>query len=681
MSMVSAQEPVGTVDVALQHAVKLLDGAPALAAEQADEILKAAPRHPLALLIKGAARRNLGDARGALDILRPLAGEQPGWAPVHYELGVTLGQAGLGEEAVAALQRAVRLKSDIGDAWRLLGDHFTAMGDAAGADTAYANHIKVSTRDPRLLAPAAALCENKIAVAETLLREHLKQNPTDVAAIRMFAETAARIGRLVDAENLLRRCLELAPGFRAARQNLAMVLHRRNKAVEALAETDSLLVAEPHSAGLRSLKAAILGKLGAVDEAIDLYRGVLTDYPRQAKMWMSFGHSLKTAGRQAECLDAYRKSIDLSPGLGEAYWSLANLKTFRFTPADVAAMQAQLSRDELTNEDRFHFHFALGKAFEDAGNYAASFEHYDTGNRMRSAMLHYDAAETTEQVRRGKALFTPDFFAQRADFGTPERDPIFVVGMPRAGSTLVEQILSSHSAVEGTMELPDIVGIVAELAGRKKKSEKSRYPEILATLGAEELRELGERYLRQTRVQRRTDAPFFIDKLPNNWAHVGLIHLMLPNARIIDARRHPLSCCFSNFKQHYAHGQAFSYSLEDLGRYYSDYVEAMAHYDAVLTGRVHRVIYERMVDDTESEVRRLLDYCGLPFEEGCLRFHENARPVRTASSEQVRQPIYRDSVDQWRNYDSWLRPLRDALGTVLDTYPGVPPFAPTGSAT
>ena len=309
--MSGAQEPVGTVDVALQHAVKLLGEAPALAAEQADEILKAVPRHPLALLVKGVARRNLGDVNAALEILRPLAAAQPGWAPAHYELGVTLGQSGAGEDAVAALNHAVRLQTDIGDAWRLLADHHTAMGDTAAADAAYANHIKVSTRDPRLLAPAVALCENRIAVAEALLREHLKASPTDVAAIRMLAEVAARLGRLDDSENLLVRCLELAPGFKAARHNYAVVLHRRNKETEALVEVDRLLAIEPRNPGLRSMKAAILSRLGAVHEAIELYKSVLADYPNQSKLWMSYGHALKTAGQQVRmrrCLPAKHRA-------------------------------------------------------------------------------------------------------------------------------------------------------------------------------------------------------------------------------------------------------------------------------------------------------------------------------------------------------------------------------------
>ncbi len=448
------------------------------------------------------------------------------------------------------------------------------MGDSEAADQAYANHIRNSTRDPRLLEPALALAEGRIAVAEPLLRKHLKQFPTDVAAIRMLAEVASRIGRYADAENLLARCLELAPSFSAARHNYAVVLHRHNKPVEALAQIDELLAAEPRSPSFRNLKAAVLARVGEYDEAIRLYEQLLREYPRQAKVWLSYGHALKTAGRQDDSIAAYRKSIELEPRLGETYWSLANLKTFRFSPADVAAMRAQLERSDLTQEDRFHFHFALGKAEEDAKDYADSFHHYAEGNRLRKEAVPYDSDTVTENVRRSRALFTPEFFAARSGSGSTAPDPIFVVGLPRSGSTLVEQILSSHSAIEGTMELPDVVGIVKELSGRNRRSEVSKYPEVLESLAPDALRELGERYLQQTRVQRKTDAPFFIDKLPNNWAHVGLIQLMLPNARIIDARRHPLSCCFSGFKQHFARGQNFSYWLDDIGRYYADYVDA-----------------------------------------------------------------------------------------------------------
>ncbi|HJW47712.1 MAG TPA: sulfotransferase, partial [Lysobacter sp.] len=589
-------------------------------------------------------------------------------------------RVGRGDEAVVALRRAVALKPDLPKAWLALGDHLTATGDNAAADAAYANHVRYSTRDPALLRAAAALSDDRIPEAEALLRAHLKNAPTDVAAIRMFAELAARLGRNEEAELLLSRCLELAPGFHAARQNYVLVLHRVNKPERALVEVDRLLAVEADNPGYRNLKAVILCRIGDYAPAIEIYDDLLRQYPRNPKVWMSFGHALKTAGHTDRAIAAYRQSLATDPGLGEVWWSLANLKTFLFTSDDLAAMRQQLAQPDLADEHRLHLEFAIGKALEDAGDYAASFQHYAQGNGIRRAQLHYSADDTSGRVRHIRERYTREFFAQRAGAGADARDPIFIVGLPRSGSTLLEQILSSHSQVEGTMELPEITSITRDLRARAanergKTGSQMHYHKVLAGLDADELRALGEQYIAHTRVQRKTGVPLFIDKMPNNFIHTGLIHLILPNAKIIDARRNPLACCFSGFKQHFARGQGFSYSLDDIGRYYRDYVELMAHFDAVLPGRVHRVIYERMVDDTESEVRRLLDYCGLPFEPQCLRFYENERPVRTASSEQVRKPIYKEGVDHWRHFEPWLGPLKDALGPVLDSYPEIPEFA------
>jgi len=670
--MTTTPEPTGSVEVALKNAARLLDTEPRLAREQAEEILNAVPEHPVAMLFLGVARRRLGDPVAAAEVLRPLAEAHPDWAPAHHELGLALGAAGQGEQAVRALRRAVTLNPELADAWRALADHLHAADDTTGADDAYSNYLKASTKDPNLLEAAVALCENRIAMAEALLRQHLRRLPNDVAAIRMLAEVAARLGRYGDAEALLTRCMELAPSFAAARHNLAIALHRQSKEAEALAQVDTLLATQPGNPGYRNLRAAILVRIGEYEGAIGIYEDLLARYPGQPKLWLSYGHTLKTAGRQQDCLAAYRKCIALAPHLGEAHWSLANLKTVRFTPDEIATMQRAVQRAELTNEDRFHFHFALGKALEDEGAFAESFAHYAEANRLRRTEVHYDADETTAHAERSKALFTREFFAERAGYGAPAADPIFIVGLPRSGSTLLEQILASHSAVEGTMELPDIPALSRALSGRKKRSELSAYPEILASLDAAGIRELGEQYLARTRVQRKKKAPFFIDKMPNNFAHIGLIHLALPNACIIDARRHPLACCFSGFKQHFARGQNFTYSLAEIGRYYRDYVHLMRHFDAVLPGRIHRVFYEDVVEDMEGEVRRLLQYCNLPFEDACLRFFENERAVRTASSEQVRQPIYRSGLDQWRGYEPWLGPLRSALGNTLEAYPAVP---------
>jgi tetratricopeptide (TPR) repeat protein len=531
--------------------------------------------------------------------------------------------------------------------------------------------LDAATADPELLSAAAALAAGDLPVAERALRTRLKQRPTDVPAIRMLAELAGRIGRYADSEKLLRRALELAPGFHAARHNLAVVLQRQGKAEEALTEIDRLMAEDPDAPGYRVLRAAILVRLGDYQAAIDVYETLLESHPSQPMAWMSYGHSLKTVGRQADSVAAYRRAIEQAPALGEAWWSLANLKTVTFTDADIAAMETALSGDGLADEDRFHLEFALGKAQEDRRNWAASFGHYARGNALRRAQLDYSADDTSANVEQVRQLYSPDFFDARAGMGCPAPDPIFVVGLPRSGSTLIEQILSSHSLVEGTMELPDIIAMARRLGERQKDGQGPRFADRVAALDAAQIRALGEEYLARTRVQRKTDRPFFIDKMPNNFLHTGLIHLILPNAKIIDARRHPLGCCFSGFKQHFARGQAFSYDLSDIGRYWRDYARLMAHFDEVLPGRVHRVIYERMVADPEAEIRALLDYCGLAFEPACLSFHKTERAVRTASSEQVRTPLYASAVDHWQQYDEWLGPLRAAIGSALDSYPGV----------
>ncbi|MBC9032732.1 sulfotransferase [Sphingomonas sp. JC676] len=523
--------------------------------------------------------------------------------------------------------------------------------------------LSTSRYHPRLVEAALALHDNRLSEAEPLLKQHLKADPFDVAAIRMLAELAGRIGRYRDAESLLRRAIELAPGFTAARANLALVLYRLNRPTDALAELDQVLGEDPDNIGHANLKAAALGRLGGFDEAIALYESILAAAPNQPRVWMSFGHMLKTVGRQAEGVAAYRRALAQTPSLGEAWWSLANLKTVRFDDGDIAAMEAALEQSDLSDEDRFHLDFALGKAFEDRRDPPRAFAHYEAGNALRRTQLKYDADETQAFVDASIALYTSEFLDARAGQGCDSPAPIFILGMPRAGSTLIEQILASHSQVEGTTELPDIPALARKVAD---------YPSGAAALSAAQLVEMGEAFLKRAAVQRHTDRPYFIDKLPNNWAHLPLIHLILPNAKIIDARRHPLGCCFSNFKQHFARGQAFSYSLDDMGRYYRDYVRLMAHVDAVRPGLVHRVLYEAMVDDTEAQVRALLAYCGLDFEPACLEFHKTDRAVRTASSEQVRQPIFREGTESWQPFEPWLDPLKAALGDVLTLYPTTP---------
>ena len=664
------EAPEAGVDEALQHTARLMQARPDLAERQARQILGVLPSEPRARMFLGAALRRQGNAVGAAEILRPLARQQPRSSQTHMELG--LAQAALGnvEESLAALRHAVGLNKDLPDAWRAIADQLFLKGETEAADAAYAQYLRAGVQDPALRSAAEALADDRLAVAEHLLRDRLRSHPSDVAAMRMLAETGTRLGRYADAEALLDTCLELAPSFDGARYNLAIVLYRQQKGGPAIPHLERLLASDPNETAYRNLLAACLGLVGEYQQAAALYDRLVAEHPRQPKLWLSYGHTLRTLGRRDDAVSAYNRCIELAPNMGEAFWSLANLKTVPFSAQDEEAMLGLLARPDLSGEDRLHVEFALGKATEDRGEFAGSFEHYAAGARLRAAELKYDADQTTQRMQAARSLFTAPFFADRAASGAPSPAPIFIVGLPRSGSTLLEQILASHSAVEGTMELPDIAAIARELAPPGRKDQGASYPEVLETLEAEAFAALGEDYLSRTAIQRKLGRIHFIDKMPNNFNHIGMIQLILPNARIIDARRHPMAACFSAFKQHFARGQQFSYDLTDVGRYYADYVTITDHFDAVLPGRIHRVIYEDLVEDMETQVRRLLDYCGLPFESACLQFHENERAVRTASSEQVRRPIYREGLEHWRNFEPWLGPLKEALGPTLDCWRG-----------
>lgn len=525
--------------------------------------------------------------------------------------------------------------------------------------------LRRAQNDPRMVEAALALQRNELPAAERLLKRRLDADRNDVAALRMLAELAARLGRLRESQELLERTLELAPDFAAARLNYATVLHRRNLLPAALDELDLLLAAEPGNPGVQTLKAAVLARAGEYASAIELYETVLRRHPDQARLWMSMGHALKTVGRQEDSVAAYRTALSLDQGLGEAWWSLANLKVVRFEQSDIAAMSAATTRPR-TAADLYHLHFALGKGLEDAREFETSFKHYALGASLRRQAQPYDAERTGRHLSRSRRLMTPAAFEARAGKGLPDRAPIFVVGLPRSGSTLVEQILASHSQVEGTMELPDLGIIARDLAtpcgGR---SDPDDYLSALLACDGDALAALGRRYVDRTRIQRKTGRPHFVDKMPSNFEHVGLIRLILPGAKIIDVRRHPMASCFSAFKQHFSRGQAFTYSLDDLGAYYRDYVALLDHYDEVVPGAVHRVRYEDLVRDPEGQIAALLAHCGLGYERSCVDFHLTERPVRTASSEQVRRPLTATAVDHWRNYEPWLEPLRLALGDTI----------------
>jgi tetratricopeptide (TPR) repeat protein len=485
--------------------------------------------------------------------------------------------------------------------------------------------------------------------------------------MRLLARIGIEMEVLNDAETLLEAVLERLPNYHAARYDYVQTLIKRQKHIEARAEVQKLLAIDPANGDYLTLTANAEVGLGQSEKALEIYAEMLRLQPASWDVPLWMGHAQKTIGQVPEAIGSYRAAAAARPDFGDAYWSLANLKTYRFTDDEIARMRGEEAAPATVPVDRFHLCFALGKALEDRGEFEESWTFYRRGNALKRAESKYVPEITEDNTAAQTRVCTRSFFAGRAGWGDPRPDPIFVVGLPRAGSTLIEQILASHSQVEGTLELSDVQRAVLDIQGQGPRSERPRYPDALAELSAEAFADMGARYLADTRAY-RTDRPFFIDKMPNNFRHIGLIHLMLPNARIIDARRDPMSCCFSNLKQLYAQGQEFTYSVEDIARYYRTYLDLMRHWDEALPGRVLRVQHEDVIADLEGSVRRILDHCGLPFEEACVNFHENRRAVRTPSSEQVRRPIFRDGLDQWRNYEPWLEPLRAALGDALTSY-------------
>jgi tetratricopeptide (TPR) repeat protein len=653
----------------INHAMKVLSlGEPRQAKKLAEEILRQYPREVNSLFVVAAAIRAEGDNLEAVMRLKALIRRAPDFALAHQELGFAFSASGELYPAIAALQKAVAIEPDLPASWKLIGELFLIDGDEDSAAEAFNQHLVAASEDPRLIHAIKRFNAGKTGQAEQLCREFLKEHPANVTAIRLLAEIGLKVGVLVDAERLLERCLELAPDFDLARVSYAKVLSRREKLEAALEQADRLLETESEKPAYLALRASILVRMGDFEQAIPCYEHILERFPSQSGIMLSYGHALKTVGQTEEAIEAYRNTIKLRPGFGDAYWSLANLKTFRFEDHDLATMRTQLGEDGCTRDDYFHLCFALGKALEDRKQYDESFHHYQRGNRIKEKLSGYDAGNIEDFVHRMKAACPRGLFTTTTGTGCQAPDPIFVVGLPRSGSTLLEQILASHSQVDGTKELIQILAIARRLGGKRKKSEPALYPGSLAELDSEALQDLGQEYIDRTRIQRGA-APFFIDKMPNNFLHIGLISLILPKARIIDARRHPMAACFSGFTQLFARGQTFTYGLSNIGRYYRDYVDLMDHWDQVLPGKVLRVQYEDVVADTENQVRRMLDFCGLEFEENCLHFYQTDRAVRTASSEQVRQPIYSAATEHWRNFEPHLDELKKALGPVLDRYP------------
>lgn len=647
----------------------LLAGDPAGAERQAREILKVLPDDARAVFILGAARRRLGDTATALALLRRVVEAHPGSARAHHELGLTLAGLGESEAAVTALRQARDILHDLPDAWRVLAEQLTLAGDRDQAAVAYAEQAYADAADGPPREALTALRQGRPVEAVAILAAHLARAPNDAVGRILLAQTLARLGQLDDAAELLEGWPSPSQPPEDAVYLLAQVLHAQHRPFDALARLEPLLARRPTETRLRFLAMSCRVLTGDFEQAEAMAADLLAENPAEASYWLSHGQTLRITGRGSEASEAFRRALALRPGSGEAWWCLADLKTSRFDDADIHQMQVAALNPGLSAEDRVQARYALGKALEDREQWASSFEHYEAGATLRRSRLTYDADHHSAAVELTRGLFTADFFADRPR-GSTAASPIFIVGLPRTGSTLVEQILVSHGEVEPTMELPYLARIAVDLGRTGRRGQGTDFYQSVTSLDESALAALAQAYLVQAERHRRLGARYFVDKLPGNFIHVGLIELLFPNARIIDVRRHPMAAGFSMYKQLFFGGQEFTYDQTELGRYYRDYLRVMEHFDHALPGRIHRIVYEDLVDDTETEVRRLLDYCGLAFDPACLRHWETQRSIPTHSSEQVRTPVFRAALDRWRHYEPFLAPLARALGPAMGNWRG-----------
>ncbi|MGC8534457.1 MAG: sulfotransferase [Rhizomicrobium sp.] len=644
---------------------------PVRAETEIRSILETKPDDPDALLVLAEALRRQDRNPEALAILEALDRRKPDWPALQHELGLVLSAQGAWPLAAAALRRAVGRDAALVPAWRALGDALYALGEFDAADQAYGRFAKEAASDPLLHDAVDALRTGRAQSAEAQIRLRLLSTPTDILALRVLAAICRQTGRSDDALLLLAEVVARAPSFRPAQLDYIDTLFSQGRFPQALEHIEKLLGARPAEAELLRLKLRGLADVGDFAGAVAVARQLLALSPTAPDAILQLAHLLRVTGAREEAIDLYSRLIAVDRYCGAAYLGLADMKTYRFSEADAEAMKLSLRRTDLDTETVVSLRFALGQALDQLGHYEEAFRNFATGNALERMRVTFDCEAVDGIVARAGQILTHGFFRQRAGTGLTDVQPIFIVGMPRSGSTLVEQILASHSEVEALGELPLIYELAGSLTGGKGDAA---YPQTLCQAADGQLTELAGLYLRQALILKRTPRHRFIDKLPNNFLHVGLIHLLYPNAAIIDVRRHPMACGLSNFMHLFGRGHEFSYRLRDIARFYRAYVALMAHYDSVLPGRVHRVIYEQLVDEPEVQIRALLAYCRLGFEDACLRPHTTQRPIVTPSAEQVRQPMRKDTGAHWHHYEPWLMPLAEALGPVLATYPAPPSF-------
>jgi tetratricopeptide (TPR) repeat protein len=661
MTNESPEVSEASLPMEVQRIRALLQGRDISAALIASQALRrSAPENRDVLYLFAVALRYSNRIAEALAALNELERLYPAYGRLFQERGHCYLATRSAPEATSAFLKAVALNPALPASWKSLEALHRMAGRTAESEAARRFGADLAELPTEILTAHSMFADGEIHAAEQLVRQYLLQHGDHIEGMRLLAQIAMKHDVADDAEVLLEHVLLRVPDYHAARYEYALALLQRHKHARAKEEMEKLLAIDPDNRVYRTTHATVCTGFGDFERALPIYQELLNYTPQDAELHLSIGHALKTLGRADEAINSYRAAAAARAAYGDAYWSLANLKTYRFLDEEIARMRRDEQAPDTTLVDRYHLCFALGKALEDRKEYAEAFVFYERGNALKKRESRYRPEFFETNARLQKSVCTREFFAARAGFGASDPAPIFIVGLPRSGSTLIEQILASHSQVEGTMELADIPRMVNDLQGGARDDAKPRYPGVLAEMTAADFKQLGERYLADTRAYRQ-GKPFFIDKMPNNFRHLGLIHLILPNAKIIDARREAVACCFSNYKQLFASGQQFTYSFEDIARYYRMYESLMEHWNAVLPGKVLCVQHEDLVANPELHIRRILSFCGLDFEPACVAFHRTNRRVHTASSEQVRRPISREGLDQWRYFEPWLTPLFEAL--------------------
>jgi tetratricopeptide (TPR) repeat protein len=659
--LIAKADPPDALKIAQRQ---MYEGAFEAALVTLEPVLEATPDLADALYMKAASLRYLKRLDEALAVLRELRSVAPEFGRGWQEEGHVFRDSGDVARALAAYQAAVAVNPTLPAAWTNQAKILDQLGRPEDAASARSRAEALAALPQPLQAANHHLYENRLLKAEEICRAYLKANPKDVEAMRILAEIGVQLGVLDDAEFLLESAVAFAPNHVEARMDYVRILRRRQKYAAALDQAKQLYTRDPDRPVFASLLAIERMQTGEYEKAVALFDQVLKAAPNDPSTLTARGHALKTWGKAEQAVASYKAAVAAAPNNGDAWYALANLKTYRFSDGEFDRMRRQEEGSGQTLKNRINLCFALAKACEDRKDFAAAFGFYERGNALKKHQTRYTPEQMEIEFAAQKTACTPALFERQGGKGDGAPDPIFIVGLPRAGSTLLEQILASHSQIDGTLELPNILALSHSLRGRNKSSAGSRYPSNLHDLEADTLAELGAKYLADTAYHRK-GAPFFTDKMPNNFRHIALIKLILPNAKIIDARRAPLACCFSGYKQLFAEGQEFTYGLDEIGRYYRGYVDLMDHWDQVLPGEILRVIYEDVVGDVEGQVRRILEFCGLPFEQACVDFHKTEREVRTASSEQVRQPINTSGLEAFKPFEPYLDPLKDALGPVL----------------